>query len=365
MGSDKPILPVAGITSAQIQPHPIVRPDRRVTFVFEAPGATSVQVHIRGDATDVSRDPIDLHRDGDGPWSVTVGPVRAGFHYYDTIVDGARCLDGEAEVCWGWGRVMNALEVPGPDEEFFLPREVGHGEVRIHYYSSPITGALRRAIVYTPPGYERGTESYPVLYLQHGSGESELAWTRHGRANFILDNLIAEERCRPMIMVNDHGYASERGLTAHGEEDRSANVFTRLVTDELVPEVDRFYRTIADRDHRAIAGLSMGAGQALRIGLERLDMFGSIGSLSGRIRDFDRATSFGGAFRDVEALNARLNLLWFGAGREEHAAERKAELDATLGALGVRYHWFDCEGAHDWNAWRRQLLDLAPRLFRV
>jgi len=358
------ILPAAGITSAQPQHHPVVHDDRRVTFVFEAPEASSVQVRVYGEATDISKEPIDLQKGENGRWSVTVGPVRPGFHYYDMIVDGARCVDQRAEVCWGWGRVMNALEVPDPDYDFYLPRDVPHGEVRLHYYRSQITGALRRAIVYTPPGYDQCDERYPVLYLQHGAGESERAWTWHGKANFILDNLIAEGKCVPMIMVNDHGYACEGGMKAPGTEERGSNVFTRLLPEELVPEIDAHYRTLADREHRAVAGLSMGSGQALQIGLTHLDMFAYVAALSGGMRSFDVETSYGGVFKDPAAVNERLRLLWFGAGQEEGAAERKQAIDGTFGALGVQYVWYDCIGAHDWNTWRKHLLDLAPRLFR-
>ena len=364
MRSKARVLPVAGITSAQPQPHPIVHEDRRVAFVFDAPQATSVEVFVRGDATDISKEPIDLVKGENGQWAVTVGPVRPGFHYYNMIVDGASCVDGQAEVCWGWGRVMNALEVPDPDYDFYLPRDVPHGEVHLHCYPSAITGCLRRAIVYTPPGYDGGRKRYPVLYLQHGAGESERGWTWHGKANFILDNLIADGKCAPMIMVNDQGYAAEGGMKAFGTEEQGSNVFPRVFVEELVPEVDAHYRTLADRDHRAVAGLSMGAGQAMQIGLTHLDMFAGIAAMSGGLRRFDAQTSYEGAFRDTAALNARLRLLWFGAGQEEGAAQRKAELEGALGKLGVNYVWYDCIGAHDWNTWRKHLLDLAPRLFR-
>ena len=165
-------------------------------------------------------------------------------------------------------------------------------------------------------------------------------------------------------MVNDHGYASEGGMKASGTEDRGANAFARVVVEELVPEIDRAYRTLADREDRAVAGLSMGSGQALQIGLSHLDMFATIAALSGGLRRFDAKTSYGGVFQDAAALNEKLRLLWFGAGQEEGAAERKAALQEAIGSLGVEYVWYDCIGAHDWNAWRKHLLDLAPRLFR-
>lgn len=357
-------LPVAGITSAQPQAHPTYHDDRRVTFVFDAPDANSVQVQIHGEATDLEGDIIDLSRNEDGKWTATVGPLRGGFHYYNMIVDGARCVDQHAEVCWGWGRVMNHLEVPDPEFDFFLPRDVPHGEVRLHYYKSEMTGCLRRAIVYTPPGYDGGEERYPVFYLQHGSGESERGWTWHAKANFVLDSFIADGRCVPMIMVNDHGYAVRGGMKAPFTEERSENVFTELVPRELVPQIDTSYRTLPERKHRAMGGLSMGSGQALAIGLAHLDTFANVLALSGGLRNFDPETAYGAVFQDPQALNEKLDLFWFGAGYEEGAAERGKALEEALGELGVNYVWCPVVGAHDWNTWRRHLADILPRLFR-
>ena len=203
-----------------------------------------------------------------------------------------------------------------------------------------------------------------MLYLQHGAGEDERGWTAQGRANFILDNLIAAKNAKPMIVVMDNGYADRVGQPARLFDFRG---FEEVLTGELIPKVDATYRTLADRDHRALAGLSMGGMQALQIGLTRLDLFGSVGSFSGPpLGGFDVTTSYGGALRDAEAFNKRVRLLWLGAGtaEERFAASVKA-VHGALDKAGVKHVVFESQGtAHEWQTWRRALYDFAPRLFR-
>ena len=275
------VLQAGGITSAQLQSEPVIHDDRRVTFTLKAPDAHTVQVVPMGDDNGMGAGPYDMVRGGEGVWTVTIGPVRPGFHYYLLRVDGADCLNPASEVYWGWARVTNGLDVPDPDLDFYSPKDVPHGEVRLHFHRSRITGALRRIVVYTPPGYDsEPADRYPVLYLQHGSGESERGWTWQGRANFILDNLLAEGRAVPMIVVMENGYAAAPGTPNPGQPPRGENLFERVVVEELVPHVDAAFRTIADREHRAIAGLSMGGGQSLDYGLGNLDTFAYVGGFS-------------------------------------------------------------------------------------
>lgn len=306
-----------------------------------------------------------MEAEGEGTWSVTIGPVMPGFHYYEYCVDGCRCLHPRAEVYWGYGRLCNGVDVPDPDFDACRPRAVPHGQVRLHHYESRTTGALRRAVIYTPPGYDRNVEArYPVLYLQHGSGESERGWTWQGKAHLLLDNLLADGRAAPMIVVMESGYAHREGLFGPHSRPRRENAFAELLVDEVVPMVDRHYRTLAGREHRAIAGLSMGAGQALAIGLEHLDMFSHIGVFSGGGRDFDPTTSYGGALSDPRAAAARLKLLWVGCGRADFIWDRVKAFHDALTAHGVEHVWFECADAHEWQAWRKSLHDFAPRLFR-
>jgi enterochelin esterase-like enzyme len=204
-----------------------------------------------------------------------------------------------------------------------------------------------------------------VLYLQHGAGEDERGWTTQGRANFILDKLIAAKKAKPMIVVMDNGYADRAGQPAARVFDFAG--FEAVLTGELVPKIDATYRTLADREQRALAGLSMGGMQALQIGLTHLDTFGSVGAFSAPpFGKFDAATSYNGAFRDAKAFNGKARLFWLGAGSAEEAfAARAKAMHAALDKVGVKHVAFESKGtAHEWQTWRRSLHDFAPRLFR-
>ncbi len=263
---------------------PRVHSDLRVTFRFEAPTVQSVQVE-GGDG--LGAGPFEMARDDEGVWTVTTPPVVPGFHYYWLLVDGVAVNDPSSQTYFGYGKPTSGIDVPEPGVDFYDPHDVPHGEVRSHWYYSRISGKWRRSNVYTPPGYDRGIEQrYPVLYLQHGAGEDETGWVRQGRANFILDNLIAAGEARPMIVVMDCGYTVPVTSRPAGPPDpqrikQIVDAFDDFVISELVPTIDATYRTIADREHRAIAGLSMGGMQALNVGLHHLDTFASIAALSG------------------------------------------------------------------------------------
>ena len=340
---------------------PKIDDDLRVTFRVKALGAQKVQVAPRGDDNGLGRGPYDMQRDASGTWSVTTPPVRPGFHYYELAVDGLRVNDPASETFFGWGQQTSALEVPDPKLDFYDAKDVPHGEVRAVWYHAKVTGRLRRAFVYSPPDYDRQQQRrYPVLYLQHGAGESERAWSAQGRVNFILDNLIAAQKAVPMLVVMDNGYATRADAS---REDRASALGEVLVKD-LVPLVDQRYRTLADRQHRAIAGLSMGAMQAVRVGLKNSDLFGSIACMSGVERNFDPQTSLGGAMADAAAVNAKWQLLWFGWGRQEAPAGR-TDFHEKLQQAGIRHVWYECDGTHEWQVWRKHLHDLAQRLFRA
>jgi enterochelin esterase-like enzyme len=218
--------------------------------------------------------------------------------------------------------------------------------------------------VYTPPGYDKGTDKYPVLYLQHGAGEDERGWTNQGRANFILDNLIAAKKARPMIVVMDNGYATKAGEDA---VPRDFGGFEAVLIEELIPKIDATYRTLADREHRALAGLSMGGRQALQFGLNHLDLFASVGAFSApAFGKFDVKTSYNGAFADAAAFNNKARLLWLGAGSaEESFVAGMMAMHKALDAAGVEHVMFESPGtSHEWQTWRRCLHDFAPRLFQ-
>ncbi len=343
---------------------PLIHPDLRVTFRVTAPEAEKVSVAGRGaDSGMNGNTPHEMKKRADGVWEVTTGPVRPGFHYYELIVDGHRTTDPASQTYFGWAQQTSGLEVPDPELDFYEAKDVPHGEVRVRWYRSKTTGQHRQVYVYTPPGYDSDTtRRYPVLYLQHGSGENQTSWTQQGKANLIMDNLIAEGKARPMLVVMEQGYAERAGAPSQGTP--ASEAFGELVIRDLVPMIDSTYRTIADRHHRAIAGLSMGAGQAMRIGLANLDQFASIGSFSGGNRNFDVKTSYDGAFANPEALNGTIDLLWIGCGTEDRLYEGARSLHQALDQAGVRHVWLEGAGSHEWQVWRKHLHDFAPRLFR-
>jgi len=348
--------------------YPRVSPDLRVTFRLKAPNAKSVQVHPGGDG--LGKQNIDLAKGADGAWTVTTDPVVVGFHYYWFIVDGTEMNDPASETYFGWARQTSGIEIPERGVDFYHPKEVPHGEVRVRWYLSKTTGQWRRAYVYTPPGYDRDTRTrYPVLYLQHGSGEDERGWSTQGRVNFILDNLLADAKAKPMLVVMDCGYAVRPGEQPQPQARAAAgqsSPFEEVVINDLIPTIDTNYRTLSDRDHRAMAGLSMGAGQTLNITLRNLDKFSYIGAFSGTIRNFDAKTSYNGVLSDAAVFNKKVHLLWFGVGTAEETLDKAARAThQVLDQAGIKNVLYESPGtAHEWQTWRRDLHEFAPLLFR-
>jgi enterochelin esterase-like enzyme len=346
--------------------YPRVHPDGRATFRLAAPNATKVQL-----AGAVAAAPIDMTKGADGAWTVTTPPIVPGFHYYWFLVDGVQMNDPGADAFFGWQRPTSGIEIPTPGEDFFQPRDVPHGQVRMTWYLSKTTGQWRRAMVYTPPDYDTAARTrYPVLYLQHGAGEDETGWTKQGRANFILDNLLAAKKAKPMIVVMDRGYATRPGdaPAAGGRGPAgvlSPSAFESVIVDDLIPHIDRTFRTQTDRDHRAMAGLSMGSMQTLQITLRNLDKFSWIGFFSGAAVTADLDTAYNGVFKDAAAFNKRVHLLWMGAGTaEERLVQSLAASHAQLDKKRIKHVIYNSDGtAHEWHTWRRHLHDFLPRLW--
>jgi enterochelin esterase-like enzyme len=349
--------------------YPRIHPDLRVTLRLKAPNAKKVQVV--GNFGLGKGGPWEMERDENGVWTVTTPPVIPGFHYYWLSVDGFQVNDPASDTFVGYGKPTSGIEIPEKGVDFYHPKDVPHGEVRSRWYRSRVTGQTRHIMVYTPPGYDTDPQKrYPVLYLQHGAGEDETGWTRQGHMNFILDNLIAAGKARPMIVVMEKGYATRAGAPAapggKGKFDFSA--FEEVVVKDLIPLIDSTYRTISHRDQRAIAGLSMGAGQALRIGLTHLDSFSAIGAFSG-VGKVDPKSAYGGVFADPAAFDKKVCLLYLHCGTVSLDAKihKSAEgLSKALQQAGVKNVVFrDAKGlAHEWQTWRYALYDFAPRLFQ-
>ncbi|MFL5342415.1 MAG: alpha/beta hydrolase-fold protein [Gemmataceae bacterium] len=350
--------------------YPRIHPDLRVTLRLKAPEARTVRVV--GNFGLGKGGPWEMERGDDGVWTVTTPPVIPGFHYYKLSVDGVEVNDPASDTFFGTGRPTSGIEIPEKGVDFYHPKDVPHGEVRSRWYSSKVTGHTRHVMVYTPPGYDTDpNKRYPVLYLQHGAGEDETGWSKQGHMDFILDNLIAAGKAEPMIVVMEKGYATKAGSSAEraapGRGDGGA--FDDVVLKDLIPMIDGAYRTIPDREQRAIAGLSMGAGQAMRIGLTHLDTFSAIGAFSGAGRNVEPKTAYGGVFADPAAFDKKVSLLYLHAGTVslDEGIHRNAEsLYQSLQEDGIKNVVFcDAKGlAHEWQTWRYALYDFAPRLFR-
>lgn len=346
--------------------YPRIASDLRVTFRLKAPNAKLVK--LEGGAGLV-KEPLEMAHGEDGTWTVTTPPAVPGFHYYWFTVDGLRVNDPTSYAWFGWARETSGIDVPEAGVDFYDAKEaVPHGEVRERWYHSKITGKWRRAHVYTPPDYDRKTRTrYPVLYLQHGAGENERGWVEQGRANFILDNLIASGRARPMILVVDTGYAAFAGTSAGTNRAAPTAAFEDVMLKELIPMIDATYRTLADRKSRAMAGLSMGSGQTLNLTLRHLDQFAWIGAMSGPPRQgFDVKTAYDGVLNDATAFNKKVKLLWLGAGTaEERIHASTVAIHEALNQAGIKNVFYSSPGTdHEWQTWRRSLYDFAPRLFR-
>jgi enterochelin esterase-like enzyme len=349
--------------------YPRIQPDLGVTFRVNAPLARKVQVKPGGDG--LGKAPFDMARDDQGVWTVTTPLAAPGFHYYFLLVDGFQCNDPGSQTYFGWNTETSGVEVPDR-VDFYEAKEVPHGEVRARWYWSRTTGQWRRAQVYTPADYDTsGAKRYPVLYLQHGSGENETSWVKQGRVSFILDNLIAAKRAAPMIVVMENGMVASKPGAAPveaagaGRGSSRNGAFEEVVMNDLIPMIDGAYRTVANREQRAIAGLSMGAGQAMQIGLSHLDKFAYIGSFSGGVRATDPKTAYNGVFADGAAFQKKVKLLWFGAGIAEAASHQANQAwHETLEKAGIQNVFFECPFAHEWQTWRYDLQDFAPRLFR-
>ncbi len=347
--------------SRPARPAPLVSPevhaDRRVTFRLQAPAAKEVTVW-----GDWGGAPVPLTRDAQGPWSATLGPLPAEVYQYGFIVDGLRIPDlanpqGKPQR----SPTTSVFEIPGTPPLLHEFQEVPHGTLHRHQYRSRPLRGLRPLVVYTPPGYgETSERRYPVLYLFHGSGDSEGAWTVVGRAHLILDNLIAQKKARPMVIVMPDGHVSPPLPPAEASA-RALEAFEQDLLDEVVPFVELHYRVRADREHRGIVGLSMGGSQALTIGLRHRERFAFVGGFSSAARSALEAAE--AAALEGSHAGRGLKLLWFACGKDDRLLESNQQLDALLTRRGVRHEFHETEGNHSWPLWRRYLPLFVSRLF--
>jgi len=335
-----------------------VSADRRITFRVSAPNAAKVTVFCEC----LTNEPT-LTKGTDGVWSVTVGPFEPDIYEYHFTVDGVDNLDQRNPVVKYNSRpnlIESVVTVPGTGPMFYDVKPVPHGTVSQRYYSSKATGTTRRAFVYTPPNYERSTARLPVLYLLHGGDGDETVWMQFGRANLILDNLIAEKKVAPMIVVTPSAYAYPWDVGATSDKQRAD--FEKDLVEDLIPFIQANYRASTDREQRALAGLSMGAGLTLAIGPKHLDLFSRLALFSGGGGQNPEQT-LAAVGKNAKTMNERLRLFWIGVGTEDAAMVGAKRTSDYLNSVGVKHIYKTSPGAHTWIVWRKYLNEVAPQIF--
>lgn len=384
--------------------YPRIEADSRVTFRFVAPGAQKVQVSI-------VNVPFDMIKGDDGAWTYTSTPQAPGYHNYWMIVDGAIVLDPGTQAFIGYGHMCNGFEVPEPGVDFYDLKDVPHGDVLIRNYFAKTTNSWRHIFVYTPPGYDRNLSArYPVFYLQHGGGEDERVWIEMGRTNVILDNLLAAGKVKPMIVVMETsavggaggpgrgagaGDFAARGAVPLGVAGAGAGggrgpgfaiggpgggPYGQFMVNDLIPWIDANFRTLADKDHRAMAGLSMGGMQTAAVTIANLDKFSYIGLFSGGAAaggrgrggapapaptTLDLKTVYSGAMADPAEFNKKVKVFFFSCGSEENPDALKRHQEQLIAAgITDSYVYISPGTAHEWQSWRRSLYTFAPLLFQ-
>lgn len=346
--------------------YPRITSDLRAIFQVKAPDAQKVQLQL-GKV-------FDMVKGDNGIWTITTEPLVPGFHYYFLIIDGVTVSDPASESFFGWGKMSSGIEVPEANVSYYSLKNVPHGDVRQKWYFSNVTQAWRRCFVYCPPDYNNNlTKKYPVLYLQHGSGEDERGWSVQGKADIIMDNLIAEGKAVPMLIVMDQGYAIRAGTPAPvpGQQPSGPSAFEDVVIKDLIPFIDSNFRTLSDRENRAMAGLSMGGMQTMQITMSNLDKFSHIGGFSGAGRfsgaGLDVNKDYNGVLADAAAFNKKIKLLWIGIGTAEPQNMYKAVngFHQSLTDVGIKHVYYESPGTdHEWLTWRRSLNEFAPLLFK-
>lgn len=334
---------------------PEIHDDHTVTFRLRAPGAQKIEVALAIPQNGT----LAMVKGDDGVWSVKTPPLEADIYEYSLVIDGVRVIDpGNRDYKPSRSTNTSLLHIPGQPALLQDFQDVPHGAVTTHEYMSKSLTRLRRVRVYTPPGYAQdATAKFPVLYLFHGSGDNEGCWSDSGKAHHILDNLIAQKKAVPMLIVMPDGHAIQQSGVPGG----NVEAFEKDLLQDVMPLVELNYRTINDAAHRSIIGLSMGGGQSLIIGINHFDTFAWIGSMSAYVPEAEKTIGPSIAKPDFAE---KVKLLWFAIGRDDFLLEGNKQLDAFLTAKNVKHNYVLTDGAHRWPVWRKYLADFAPLIFR-
>ena len=349
-------------TNQDNQQYPMVNSQRMVRAQISAPKATFVGLDIDGKI-------YEMTKDENGLWTGTSAPQDEGFHYYQLNIDGASVPDPGSKYFYGASRWGSGIDIPAHDQEFYTVKNVPQGSVNEVYYWSTVTEKMRHGYIYLPAEYySNPTKKFPVLYLQHGMGEDETGWSKQGHMQHILDNAIASGKAVPMIVVMESGdiKAPFRGGDNRQGMSTYGNSFYDVMIKDLIPTVDQKFRTLTDRDHRAMAGLSWGGHQTFDIVLNNMDKFSYIGTFSGAIFGLDVKTAYNGIFNNAEDFNKKIHYFFMMSGTEgmDKMFGTKKLVD-DLNAMGINAHYYESTGTdHEWLTWRRGLNEFIPNLFK-
>ena len=339
--------------------YPQILPDNRVLFRIKAPDAQKMQIDLGKK--------YEMARDTGGYWQVTTDSISEGFHYYSLLIDGVAVADPASESFYGMSRMASGIEIPFTGGGYYAVKDVQHGDVRIKRYYSGVTNSWRRFFIYTPPGYDVNVhEKYPVLYILHGGGEDERGWAAQGRTELILDNLIAEKKAKPMLVVMMDGNLGSGGFAGFGEQ--SLRMFENELKQAVIPFVEKNYRAETDGKNRALAGLSMGGLQTLYAGIKNTAMFSHLGVFSsGWFANRPELSDPQYEFMKTNAasINNNLKSLWVSMGGKEDIAYNNCKtMLGKFDEMGIKYTYSEYPGGHTWPVWRNNLYQFAQVIFK-
>ena len=337
--------------------YPRILPNHHVMFRVKAPNAQKVQIDL------VKK--YDMVKGDDGFWSVTTDSVSEGFHYYSLLIDGVATADPASETFYGMGRMASGIEIPFAGGDYYAEKDVPHGDIRIKTYFSAVTKSWRQVYIYTPPGYDASTsEKYPALYILHGGGEDERGWATQGKTDMILDNLIAEKKAKPMLVVMPD---ANLGAVGFGEEGLKA--FELEMKQSIIPFIEKNYRAKNTAGSRALAGLSMGGLNTLYTGIYNTGLFSYLGVFSSGwilpVQGGIANAQYDFMKQNSTKINNDLRLFWLSEGGKEDIAYKNGQVMlAKLDELKIKHSYYEYPGGHTWPVWRNTLYNFAPLLFK-
>jgi len=355
------VLGTPASTNVRSSKYPQILPDNRVIFRIKAPDAQKMQIDL-GKKYEMVKDTGEY-------WTLTTDSISEGFHYYSLLIDGVAVADPSSETFYGMSRNASGIEIPFPGEDYYAVKEVPHGDIRSKRYYSPVTNSWRRFLIYTPPAYDANpSEKYPVLYILHGGGEDERGWATQGKTDLILDNLIAEGKAKPMLIVMPDANLGTGGFSGDAIES-SLRLFEREMKQAIIPFVEKNFRTLKDPGSRALAGLSLGGLHTLYTGFNNSNMFSYLGVFSsGWILPMQNKTAeaqYSFIKTNESAISKNLKSLWIAMGGKEDIAYNNCKtMLAKFDEMGVKYTYSEYPGGHTWPVWRNNLYNFASLIFK-